>query len=263
MANRKRKGKAKKTAPKPTGGPSRPGDRKDGGRQPQARERKLTGSARRAAQRKAAKRRRQMITVGIPAAIVVLVVAVVLLLGGGPQGGGKVSSADSVKVDGPALDKPIAEGEPVPSFSAPGLNGGTVRWSKGQPSVLSIWAAWCPHCQVELPKLNEIKGSYPGVKTVSIVTAQGQQPGPTPEDFVKKNDITIPVAVDDGSQTLMNAMGVQGFPTIYFINSDGTLYKELSGEPSNEELAAAFTHLQSQASSASGQSKVPAFSQTP
>lgn len=219
---------------------------KPGGKQGQ---RKLTGSARRAAQRKAAKRKRQMVTFGIPAAVIVIIVIVAFALGGAPTGGGKV--AGSVKVDGPALDKPLAEGDPVPSFSAPGLNGGTVSWAKGKPTVLTIWAAWCPHCQVELPKLNEIKSTYPGVDVTSINTAQGQEPGPTPEQFVKDNKITIPVAIDDAGKTLSKAMGVVGFPTLYFINADGTVYKQYEGEVPDADLNAAFQHLQSQSAPSS------------
>lgn len=209
---------------------------------------KLTGSARRAAQRKAAKRKRQMMTVWAPIAVIAVIVVAALSLGGGPKGGGKVSSSGQVKVDGPALNSELKPGEEVPSFSAPELNGGTVSWEPGTPTVLTIWAAWCPHCQVELPILDKVKDSYPEVETVSIVTAQGDQPGPTPEDFVKKNDITMRVAVDDNGQKLMKAMGVQGFPTLYFINADGTVLRQSGGEPSEAELSAGYDELAAQVS---------------
>lgn len=215
---------------------------------PPGQKQKLTGSARRAAQRKAAKRKRQMMTVWAPIAVIAVIVVVALSLGGGREGGGKVSSSGQVKVDGPALSSELKPGDEVPSFSAPGLNGGTVSWEPGTPTVMTIWAAWCPHCQVELPILNKVKDSYPDVETVSIVTAQGDQPGPTPEDFVRKNDITIPVAVDDGGQKLMKAMGVQGFPTLYFINADGTVLRQSGGEPTEAELSTGYDELAAQVS---------------
>lgn len=219
-----------------------------------AQKQKLTGSARRAAQRKAAKRKRQILTLWVPIGVIALIIVVAISLGGGPQTGGAVSSSSSVKVNGDSLSTDDPTGEMVPTFSAPGLDGKTVSWEPGQPTVLTIWAAWCPHCQVELPVLDQVKDSYPGVQTLSIVTAQGQNPGPSPEEFVADNDITIPVAVDDAGKKLMNAMGVQGFPTLYFINADGTIRSKTGGEPSEAELNAGYQDLVDQ---------VPATSPSP
>jgi thiol-disulfide isomerase/thioredoxin len=259
MANKKRKGNKK-------GGQKRPQQKSGGnapaqsskasatpakapektapaGKKTPGQKQKLTGSARRAAQRKAAKRKRQMLTVWTPIGIIALIVIVAISLGGGNQGGGKVSSSSDIKVEGDSLSTDDPTGEMVPSFSAPGLDGKTVSWEPGQPTVITIWAAWCPHCQVELPVLDQVKDSYPGVQTLSIVTAQGQNPGPTPEKFVADNDITIPVAVDDGGKKLMNAMGVTGFPTLYYINPDGTIRAKGGGEPSEAELNAGYQEL--------------------
>lgn len=264
MANKKRKGnkkgggqkrpqqKSSGNAPaqssKPSGTPRKASEEvTSAGKKTPAQKQKLTGSARRAAQRKAAKRKRQILTVWAPIGLIALIVVVAISLGGGGTGAGKVSSSSDVKVSGDSLSKGDPTGEMVPSFSAPGLDGKTVSWEPGQPTVLTVWAAWCPHCQVELPVLEQVKDSYPGVETLSIVTAQGQQPGPTPEKFVADNDITIPVAVDDAGKKLMNAMGVEGFPTLYFINPDGTVRSKAGGEPSEEELNAAYQDLAAQA----------------
>ena len=216
-----------------------------------------SGSAHRAAQRRAAKRKRQMLTVGLPSAIVVLLVVLAIALNGGAQGGGKVAPAGSIKVEGASLPVPSetnptpAIGMTVPTFSAPGLNGGTVGWEPGKPTVLTVWAAWCPHCQVELPRLDKIRSRYPGVQVLSINTAQGQDAGPVPADFVAKENITMPVAIDDGAKTLLTAMGVNGFPALYFINSDGTILDQLAGESDDATLQTDFEKLQQQADIAS------------
>jgi len=268
MANKKRKGNKKSggqkrpqqkaggnapaQSPRPSGTPGKASEKTSAaGKKTPAQKEKLTGSARRAAQRKAAKRKRQLLTVWLPIGVIGLIVVFAISLGGGPQKGGKVSASSAVKVEGKALSTDDPTGEMVPSFSAPGLDGKTVSWEPGQPTVLTIWAAWCPHCQVELPVLDQVKDSYPAVQTLSIVTAQGQNPGPSPEEFVKDNDITIPVAVDDAGKDLMNAMGVQGFPTLYFINPDGTIRSKAGGEPSEEELNAGYQDLAAQAPLAS------------
>jgi len=188
------------------------------------------------AARRAARRRRQMMAYGIPSIIILIIVAFVYL--------------GSVRVRGPALNAVFAEGQAVPSFSAPGINGGTVSWHKGRPTVLTIWAAWCSHCQVEVPKLNKIKDDNPEVNIVSIVTGEGQQPGPKPAKFVADNNITIPVAVDDAGRTLAQAMGVRALPTLYFISADGTVFKKMEIELPDADLRAGFEHLKAQAGAA-------------
>lgn len=157
------------------------------------------------------------------------------------------------EISGPPLDAPLAEGDTVPDYSAPALGGGgTVAWAdrEGKPAVLTVWASWCPHCQVELPVLQAVANDYPGVHVTSVATATGQNPGPTPQDYVAANNITFPVAVDDNELTLLRGLGVQGFPTIYFVNADGTVYATAEGEVAEEDLRSAFEALASQTSAA-------------
>jgi len=225
-----------------------PGQKSTGQKNPG--QRSGSGSSRRAAQRRAAKRKRQMLTVGLPIAIVVLLVVLVIALNGGPQGSGKVASASDVKVSGPPRTTLVPEGEKMPTFSAPGLKGGTVTSAQGQPSVVAIWASWCHVCQEEIPILNTVKDGYPGVKVAALVTSQGQEPGPTPEAFVADNNITIPVGVDDANGDLRKAHGVTSFPTLYFVNADGTVYKNNIGLLDEAALNEYFTTLQAQADSA-------------
>jgi len=134
----------------------------------------------------------------------------------------------------------------VPSFTAPELSSGTVDWAdyEGKPAVLSVWAPWCPHCQTELPILSDVMDTYPDVGFVTITTAIDAQPGPTPEQYMADNGLTFPVAVDDEQGTLAAAFGIQGFPTLYFVNSDGTVAAELEGEVEETTLRQTIDALQ-------------------
>jgi thiol-disulfide isomerase/thioredoxin len=197
----------------------------------------------RAAQRRAERRRTIAYTVG---AVAVLGIAVAILAGmGGGSGDGAIqpSAAGQVSVSGPARSSILAVGDPVPSFSAPGFHmtrsGGDyaisrerVDWStyEGSPTVLSIWAPWCPHCQKELPVLSDAVAGQPDVKLVTVVTSIGAHPGPTPEGYLAENGLTFPAAIDDAQGTLAQALGVQGFPTLYFVGSDGTVAYAQDGE---------------------------------
>lgn len=155
------------------------------------------------------------------------------------------SAAGTVTVDGAPRAAPLSAGEAVPAYAAPAIGGGTTRWSDtaGSPTVLSVWAPWCPHCQVELPLLDEVMPDYPSVQWVTIVTAIGQSPGPDPAAFLADHGITAPTAIDDAQGTLASAFGIQGFPTLYFVGSDGTVVREMEGEVDEATLRATIDSL--------------------
>lgn len=186
--------------------------------------------ARAAARRRAERRRRlgwALAGLAVAAAVALGIVAMV-----GDQDGAQPAPASEVVIDGAARSEPLARGERIPDFSAPGLFGGSVDWSDyaGAPAVLSVWAPWCPHCQVELPILDRVMRDFPDVGFVTVVTSIGDKPGPAPEDFMRDNDLTFATAVDDEGGTLASGLGVPGFPTVYFVSSDGTVAFVGSGE---------------------------------
>ncbi|HEU4353978.1 MAG TPA: TlpA disulfide reductase family protein [Actinomycetota bacterium] len=198
--------------------------------------------AREEAERRAerrARRGRTLVSVGGVVLIAAVVLAVVLLMGDGGNGGSReVATSGDVTVEGMPRTAPLQPGEQVPSFTAPGLAGGTVAWDdyRGKPAVLSIWAAWCPHCQVEMPIIDRVMRDHPDIGLVTVVTAIGAQPGPTPAQYMREQGLEFPVAVDDGDGTLATGLGVTGFPTVYLVNSDGTVALQLGGEVDEQSL---------------------------
>lgn len=201
--------------------------------------------AERRAERRAT-RSRTLMSVGGVVLVGAVVIAVVLLMGDeGGGGAGDVAAAGDVTVQGMPRSAPLQPGEQVPSFTAPELTGGTVAWGDylGDPAVLSVWAAWCPHCQAELPILDRVMEDYPDVGLVTVVTAIGAQPGPTPEEFMLENGLEFPVAVDDANGTLAAGLGITGFPTLYFVNPDGSVALELSGEVDEPTLRTVLDQL--------------------
>jgi uncharacterized membrane protein YphA (DoxX/SURF4 family)/thiol-disulfide isomerase/thioredoxin len=143
----------------------------------------------------------------------------------------QAASPDQVSVSGPARSAPLPVGSTLPDFAAPALYGGTVSslTYRGVPTVLVLWAPWCPECREELPLLAQVTSDFPGVRLVSIVTAAGELPGPTPEQFMESHDLSFPVALDATDERLSDAFGVQGFPTIYYVRSDGTVSQATVG----------------------------------
>lgn len=165
-------------------------------------------------------------------------VAVLLLTGcaglapvRGPAGGRSAGGASSVTA-GPARSRELAAGEAVPDFSAPALGGGQVVWAgrPGRPTVLVVWASWCPHCRKELPLYARVAARFPSVALMSVTTSIGRQGGPTPEEMVEAAQLPSPVAMDDADNTLAHALGVSRYPTVYWVGPDGRVRATTLGE---------------------------------
>jgi hypothetical protein len=65
----------------------------------------------------------------------------------------------------------------------------------------------------------------PGVRMLTIVTAIGQHPGPSPEGYLADHGLTFPVAVDDRRGTLASTFGLTSFPSVLFVDSTGTVVR--------------------------------------
>jgi peroxiredoxin len=157
---------------------------------------------------------------------------VVVPTGDGGEESASPSAPGLVQIDRSPGDGPLKAGEAVPSFSAPDLEGGTISWSRfrGSPTVLAIWAAWCPHCQKELPILDAAVDQHPGVRFATIVTSLGANPGPSPQQYMADRGLSFPVAVDDARGTLARGLGIRGFPSVYFVDASGVVRRATEGE---------------------------------
>lgn len=181
----------------------------------------------------------------------IVVVAVLVRAGGDVASGAEPSPPGSVTIQASSDGQPLSVGEPVPAFSAPSLDGGTLTWQEfaGAPTVLAVWASWCPHCQAELPVLDAVAADFPDVRVATVVTAVGERPGPSPQQFVHREGLALPVAVDDATGTLARGLGVQAFPAIYLVGADGRVLGAIHGEFGSNALRAALHALSAQSPS--------------
>jgi thiol-disulfide isomerase/thioredoxin len=168
-----------------------------------------------------------------------------MVVAAGGDGSGKTAAATDVQVDGPARVKPLVVGAQVPDFSAPGLEGGRVSWTDalGKPTALVVWASWCPHCQRELPFYSRVAASFPTVKVLTVTTAIGLYPGPTPQEFVRGHGLQLAVAVDDSRNTIAWALGVRSYPTTYWVGPEGRVRGVLIGEVGEASIRESFHAL--------------------
>ncbi len=124
-----------------------------------------------------------------------------------------------------ARDQIAMRGEPLSELTGvTALQGDLPDLSKGL-TVLMFWEVWCPHCQRELPRMDQwwAAGARDEVQAVGITTLSRGVPQGRAEAFLRDNDITMPIGVSDG---LLNVrVGVQGVPVSVVVRDGVILWK--------------------------------------
>lgn len=160
----------------------------------------------------------------------------VLVIVGIRSGKGTVSVAEA---GGQAAT--VNQGQSAPDFKLRDIHGQDVSLAdfKGQKVYVKFWASWCPICLAGLDDLNTLAGQQHDYKVLTIVSPDynGEQ---SEADFVdwfsKRGYSNIEVLLDDGG-TWAKKFGVRGYPTSYYIGSDGVLAKSVPGHNTNDAIA--------------------------
>ena len=123
----------------------------------------------------------------------------------------------------PQLDLATLDGRAVP------LDGFV-----GKPTVVNLWATWCPPCRREMPVLQQAQGANPDVNFVFV--NQGEKPDAI-QSFIDRQGLTLRnVLVDERLQT-GSALGHRALPTTLFFDARGQLASTHIGELSQATLA--------------------------
>lgn len=119
-------------------------------------------------------------------------------------------------------------GAPAPDFALSTLSGETVRLEdlRGRPVVLTFWAPWCGVCKLESSNLSSMRGLVgEGAHVVSVAVAWRDV-----EDvhrFAREQGVDYPVLLGDAA--LMEAYGVEQFPTTFFLSPEGRIERAAVG----------------------------------
>jgi thiol-disulfide isomerase/thioredoxin len=197
------------------------------------------------------------------AAVVVAVVAalVVALVAGGSSDdeSSPNSSAPSSAAPGAAAENQPVEvvgsalvpleneaADPAVGQPAPTLRGATFDGSPleiapggGTDQLIVFLAHWCPHCNAELPIIEEWRaaGMIPdGLDVVAVSTAvSSDRPNYPPSKWLDDKGWTWPALADSADMTAAAAYGVTGYPFMVIVGPDGDVKGRTSGQ---KELAA-------------------------
>lgn len=124
----------------------------------------------------------------------------------------------------------------LPTASLRGLGGETVELGDfaGRPTVVNLWATWCPPCRREMPILQEAQASRPDVNFVFL--NQGESAEKVRSFLVAQQWPLRNVLLDPRGETA-SQLGVRGLPTTLFYDASGRLVDVRVGELSRATLA--------------------------
>lgn len=103
-----------------------------------------------------------------------------------------------------------------------------------KPTVVNLWATWCPPCIREMPVLEEAQKRYPGVNFV--FANQGEHPE-TIQRFLSDQNLNLHHVLSDRQNRFGRVTGSHGLPTTLFYNAEGNLVDSHMGELSRASLA--------------------------
>lgn len=140
--------------------------------------------------------------------------------------------------EGSAAEKP--ERTVAPNFTMTDLEGNKVELDsfKGKPIVLNFWASWCSFCVQEMPDFDTVyKELGDEVTFVMLNVTDGvRETREKGEKYYAEKGYSFPVYFDDQGTQGTNAYGVTGFPSTYFIDSNGNLAAYAGGMIDQEAL---------------------------
>ncbi len=114
------------------------------------------------------------------------------------------------------------------------LDGGTTTVGAflDRPVVLNFFASWCTPCITEMPALESIHQQRPDIAFVGLAVND------TPtraREIVAETGVTYATGVDPGS-TISNAYEILGMPTTLFIDTDGEIAYQHTGDLTAEQI---------------------------
>ena len=134
-----------------------------------------------------------------------------------------------------ALNIGTAERQTLPPIALISIDGTRVKLDdfKGRPTVVNLWATWCPPCVREMPVLQQAQVDHPAVNFVFV---NAGEPAERVHAWLQIRKLPMMnVLLDVTNQTTVH-FKTPGLPTTLFFDASGTLVSVRVGEVSRATL---------------------------
>jgi len=118
----------------------------------------------------------------------------------------------------------IVAGNIAPGFSLKALDNKEYSLNtlmERGPVVAAFFKVSCPVCQFTFPFLERLYERYGGDGVTFLGISQND--ARATQDFAKEYGLTFPMLLDENGYPVSNAYGLTNVPTIFLIDTDGTV----------------------------------------
>ncbi len=124
----------------------------------------------------------------------------------------------------------------LPALQLQSLAGQAVALTDfhGKPTVVNVWATWCPPCRREMPVLRQAQAERPDVHFVFV--NQGES-APKVQAFLAAQQLPLRNVLLDPQGKARVELGHRALPTTLFYDAQGRLVDTRVGELSRATLA--------------------------
>ncbi len=137
---------------------------------------------------------------------------------------------------------------PLPAIILARLEGGTTSLQsfEGKPTVVNLWATWCPPCQREMPMLQRAQAEHPDVHFVFLNQGESAE---AVQRFLAGHRFDLRNVLLDAKGQAGARFGQRALPTTLFFDATGRLVDQRIGELSQATLAQRLDALRPSSSS--------------
>ena len=128
-----------------------------------------------------------------------------------------------------------SQDEALPTLAVQSLEGPAVPLAsfQGKPTVVNLWATWCPPCRREMPVLQQAQAQRPDVNFVFL--NQGESPDRV-RSFLSAQQLPLRNVLLDVHGRAGTELGHRALPTTLFYDAGGRLVDTRVGELSHASL---------------------------
>lgn len=105
---------------------------------------------------------------------------------------------------------------------------------QGKPTVINLWASWCPPCRREMPAFAEAQAANPDVNFVFLNQGEGLQ---EVSAYLSQHAPGLQNVLRDAASAASQKFSNRGLPATLFLDAQGRLLDVRVGELSGASLA--------------------------
>jgi thiol-disulfide isomerase/thioredoxin len=134
-----------------------------------------------------------------------------------------------------ALNFGTAERQTLPPIALISIDGTPVKLDdfKGKPTVVNLWATWCPPCVREMPVLHQAQVDHPAVNFVFVNAGESAE---RVHAWLQMRKLPLRNVLLDATNQTTAHFKTPGFPTTLFFDAGGALVSVRVGEVSRATL---------------------------